>query len=268
VALLRSSGRRVARAAAKIERTAATVERTAAKVKRSAAKAERAAARTAAAAAAAVERATRRPRRRVRLDNDARKAQLLELGQKAFAERTYDEVSIDDIARLAGISKGLLYHYFPTKRDLYVAGLRATAADLLTRTIAAADPKLAPLERIRAGLDAYLDFVTAHARPFSALLRGGIGSDPEVAAVVESTRTTYVERLLHDAEGTPLAAIADSDVPVVRIAVRGWLGFVEAASLEWLARGHVERQVVRDVMVDTLLATVRAVLGPSTSGAW
>ncbi|MBP6848431.1 MAG: helix-turn-helix transcriptional regulator, partial [Kofleriaceae bacterium] len=72
--------------------------------------------------AKAVARVTkRRPGRRIRLDNDARRAQLLELGQKAFAERTYDEVSIDDIARAAGISKGLLYHYFPTKRDLYVA---------------------------------------------------------------------------------------------------------------------------------------------------
>ncbi|MBK9035707.1 MAG: TetR/AcrR family transcriptional regulator [Myxococcales bacterium] len=239
MALVRTPGRRVARAAAKVERVVAKAERAVA----------------------------RRPRRRIRLDNDARRAQLLELGQRAFAERTYDEVSIDDIARAAGISKGLLYHYYPTKRDLYVAGLQATADDLLARTVAAADPKLPPLERIRAGLDAYLDFVVAHARPFAALLRGGIGSDPEVAGVIEGTRTRYVERLLSDTENTPLAAIAASEVPMVRIAVRGWLGFVEAASLEWLIRGQAERVALRDLMVDTLLVTLRGVLAPVT-GSW
>ena len=233
---------------------------------RTARKSARGAARAARAAATGGGR--RKGTRRIRLDNDARKAQLLELGQKAFAERTYDEVSIDDIARAAGISKGLLYHYFPTKRDLYVAGLSATAGQLLERTVAAADPALPPLERIRAGLDAYLDFVVAHARPFSALLRGGIGSDPEVAAVIERTRTTYVERLLSDSEGTPLATIAASDAPLVRIAVRGWIGFVEAASLEWLVRAHVDRVVLRDLLIDTLLATMRTVLGPSLSGGW
>ena len=56
-----------------------------------------------------------------------RRAQLLELARKAFSDRSYDEVSIDDLAREAKISKGLLYHYFPTKRDLYVAGLREIA---------------------------------------------------------------------------------------------------------------------------------------------
>ncbi|MEZ4402990.1 MAG: TetR/AcrR family transcriptional regulator [Kofleriaceae bacterium] len=218
--------------------------------------------------AAAGERAARRPRRRIRLDNDARRAQLLELGVKAFSERTYDEVSIDDIAKAAGISKGLLYHYFPAKRDLYVAGLSATAADLLERTVTAASPALPPLDRIRAGLDAYLDFVVAHARPFSALLRGGIGSDPEVAGVVERTRTTYVDRLLTDADGTPLAALGSGQAPMVRIALRGWIGFVEASSLEWLGSGMPERATLRDLLIDTLLSTLRTVLGPSTTGGW
>ena len=72
-------------------------------------------------------RGAARGKRRIRLDTDERKAQLLALGRQAFAERTYDDVSIDDIAKSAGISKGLLYHYFPTKRDLYIAGLREIA---------------------------------------------------------------------------------------------------------------------------------------------
>src|SRR3954447_20353749 len=79
----------------------------------------------------------RAARPRTRLENDARRAQLLELAQAAFAARSYDEVSIDDVARAAGVSKGLLYHYFPTKRDLYIAGLREAARQLIERTVVA-----------------------------------------------------------------------------------------------------------------------------------
>lgn len=217
--------------------------------------------------AKAVRRVARAPRRRVRLDNDARRAQLLALGLHAFSERPYDEVSIDDIARAAGISKGLLYHYFPTKRDLYLAGLRATAAELVERTTAAAQAHLAPVERIRAALDAYFDHVTAHARPVLALLRGGVGSDPEVAQVIEGVRAQFVERLFARAEGTPLAALVGAEAPLVMVAVRGWIGCVEAASLEWLARRAPARAAVRDLLVDVLLATVRAAL-PGKPVAW
>jgi AcrR family transcriptional regulator len=203
-------------------------------------------------------------RRRVRLDTDERRAQLLALGKDAFAGSTYDEVSIDDIARAAGISKGLLYHYFPTKRDLYVAGLREIAAELVAKTEAVSDD-LAPLERVRAGIDAYLDHVSIKARAYIALMRGGIGSDPEVVAVLDETRGRLIQQLLHGAEDTPLAALLPH--PLFKIAVRGWIGFVEAASLDWLARPQGDRTALRDLLVDVLLATLRAV-GMSESRAW
>src|SRR6476620_6722006 len=132
--------------------------------------------------------AATRPKRRVRLDNDERRAQLLSLAKAAFSDRSYDDVSIDDIAREAKISKGLLYHYFPTKRDLYVAGLREIATELVT-AVTSIPQDLIPIARARAGLDAYLDHITRHSRAYVSLMRGGIGSDPEVAAVVEGVRT-------------------------------------------------------------------------------
>ncbi len=61
---------------------------------------------------------------RARLDVEERRKQLVALGNELFSKRTYDEVSIDELARAAGISKGLLYHYFPTKRDFYIATVR------------------------------------------------------------------------------------------------------------------------------------------------
>src|SRR3954470_7797474 len=127
-------------------------------------------------------RGQRRPR--VRLDNDARRAQLLLLARKAFSDRSYDEVSIDDLAREAKISKGLLYHYFPTKRDLYVAGLSEIANELVDACTDVPD-NLPPIESVRTSIDAYLDHITRHSRAFVSLMRGGIGSDPEVAAVIE-----------------------------------------------------------------------------------
>ena len=75
--------------------------------------------------------ATSPPVVRARLDVDARRRQLLALGTALFGSRPYDEVSIDEVARTAGISKGLLYHYFPTKRDFYVATVREAAAELV-----------------------------------------------------------------------------------------------------------------------------------------
>ena len=160
-----------------------------------------------------VRRALRRPagpkvapkgqrRPRVRLDNDARRAQLLLLAKKSFSDRSYDDVSIDDLAREARISKGLLYHYFPTKRDLYVAGLREIADELVDR-VHAVPVDLPPAERVRAGLDAYLDHISQHARAFVSLMRGGIGSDPEVASVIEGVRRRLSERFLEVAERGP-----------------------------------------------------------------
>lgn len=191
----------------------------------------------------------RRPSPRTRLDVDARRAQLLALGLDAFASRSYDDVPLDDIARAAGISKGLLFHYFPTKRHFYVATIREAARRLSEET--RADHVDDPLERLHAGLDAYLAYVDRHGPAYAALLRGGIGSDPEVAAVVEETRGELLARLMQG-----LAAAEPS--PLLRTSLRAWIGFVEAAALEWIDRRDVERVALRSVMIDVLVAVLRA----------
>jgi AcrR family transcriptional regulator len=188
---------------------------------------------------------------RARLEVDERRAQLVKLGMDLFSRRSYDDVSIDELARAAGISKGLLYHYFPTKRDFYVATVKEGAARLLEQTQRATgsipDPK--PVQLLHAGLDAYLDYVEAHGPAYAALLQGGIGADPEVARIVDRTRQTFCDRLL---EGLPLATPG----PLVRTALRGWVGFSEAASLEWIARRYVDRDALRTLLASVLLAAV------------
>ncbi|HSK05558.1 MAG TPA: TetR/AcrR family transcriptional regulator [Kofleriaceae bacterium] len=199
-------------------------------------------------------RARARPRRRIRLENDPRRAQLLALARRAFSDKSYDEVSIDDLARAAKISKGLLYHYVPTKRDLYVAGLTEIANELVA-AITAVPEEGAPIDRVREGLDAYLGHVMEHSRAFVSLMRGGIGSDPEVALVVEGVRGRLFQRLL---SGSPLAGMVAGD-PKVELAVRGWIGFVEAASIDWCASPRVTRVELRELLAQVLLEVLRVV---------
>src|SRR5437588_12218189 len=59
-----------------------------------------------------------------RLDHDERRAQILACARRLFSERNYDAVSTTDIAREAGVARGLLHHYFGTKRDLYLEVVR------------------------------------------------------------------------------------------------------------------------------------------------
>lgn len=200
----------------------------------------------------------RAPKReaRTRLDVDERRSQLVELGLEHFGERAYDDVSIDAIAEAAGISKGLLYHYFPTKRAYYAATVREAAARLVAST---ETPAGAPsLARLHDGLDAYLTYVRAHAKAYATLLRSGVGVDPEIARIVDETRARFIDRLTEGfADAAPLSP-SPLDTPLVRVALRGWVGFAEAASLGWteaIAAGDPapEQAEVRDLLAKTLM---------------
>lgn len=201
-------------------------------------------------------RSAAKPKRRVRLENDQRRAQLLALARAAFSDRAYDDVSIDDLAREAKISKGLLYHYFPTKRDLYVAGLSEIAGELVT-AVTSIPADLAPIDRARAGLDAYLDHITRHRGAFISLMRGGIGSDPEVAEVIEGVRRRMFDTFLKDSPFAPLVA----GDPKFETAVRGWIGFVEFTTIDWAVNPRLSRVELRDLLT-TILFQVLIVVTP------
>ena len=195
-----------------------------------------------------VKRSTRK-RRLIRLDNDERRRQLLAMGRTAFTEHSYDEVSIDELAKKAKISKGLFYYYFPTKRDLYIAGLKETAQELVNKLTGVKLHDTSPRERAMVGVDAYLEHVASQSQGFVALMRGGIGSDPEVAEVVESVRLRLSSFFL---EGTPLPA----GNLKFEILVRGWIGFVEAVSIDWCANPRLGRDELRELLTRILLSVL------------
>jgi AcrR family transcriptional regulator len=122
---------------------------------------------------------------------------------------------LEEIAELAGISRGLLYHYFPTKRDFYVAVSRAAAAE--SGELTAPDRFLPASERLRAGIDAFVRYAEEHSQGFLTAYRGSLAGDPEVRAIVEEGRQRQAARILEtvasDAEPAPL----------LRLAVHGWI---------------------------------------------
>src|SRR6266508_1775381 len=94
---------------------------------------------------------------RRRLTADDRRKQLVGIGLRMLTTRPIHELSVDTVAAEAGISRGLLFHYFPTKRDFYVEVMRAASRRLLRQTRPSAD--LPPAEQLRAMLTAYISFV-------------------------------------------------------------------------------------------------------------
>jgi AcrR family transcriptional regulator len=193
--------------------------------------------------------------KRARLTLDERRAQLVELGADVFRDRPYDEVSIDDIAAAAGVSKGLLYHYFDGKREFYVAALRHAAEEI--EALTEPDEDLAPEERLRAAIEGYLDYVEQHAAGYASVLRAGSGVDPAVAAVIERVRERMGERVLRELPGD------QGDAPAVRLAVRAWIGFAEAASLAWAERGGIGREGLADLLTAVLGTALARTAAPA-----
>lgn len=183
-----------------------------------------------------------------RLDREARRAQLLARGLALFGGRSYEEVSIDDIARDAGVSKGLLYHYFGSKRAFYTAVVRH-AAERLVEAITP-PPALEGAARGMAGLQAYLDFVEDRADAYIAVVHGGLGADGEIRAILEQTRSRIV--------GFVLEGIGVQERPAFRMAARAWLGAVESASLDWLIHRDLPRAELLQVLLASLFAHVAA----------
>jgi AcrR family transcriptional regulator len=153
-----------------------------------------------------------------------------------LSTRPLDQVAIDEIAAEAGISRGLLFHYFPTKRDFHVAVVQAAADDLFART--APDPDLPIVEQLRAGTAAFLDHVSANRDAYVALVRSSGGGDPELRAVFDATRSRFTDRVLQGL-GVPLPP-----PPRLRLAVRGWVAFSEEVVVDWLVTGDLARDDV------------------------
>ncbi|WP_329116068.1 TetR/AcrR family transcriptional regulator [Streptomyces sp. NBC_01353] len=187
-----------------------------------------------------------------RLSVEERRLQLLAAALTLFAHRAPDEVSLDDVAEAAGVSRPLVYRYFPGgKQQLYEAALRSSA-DQLERCFAE-PPAGPPTERLGRVLDRYLAFVDQHDAGFSALLQGGsVAETSRTTAIVDEVRRAAAEQILvHLGVDEPRARL--------RMMVRTWIAAVEAASLIWLDEDKQPSAAeLRDWLVDHLIALLAA----------
>jgi AcrR family transcriptional regulator len=184
-----------------------------------------------------------------RLDVDERRRRLLELGAELFARHPYDALSMARIAREAGISKALLYHYFPSKQAYFAATLEQAAAELAQATTP--DPELPPVEQLAASLDAYLTWIEEHADAYTKLFPS-IGAVPEVRELVDRVRDETAQRIIDG------IATGGEPGPALRAAVRGWLWFIDGAVLDWLEHRDMDRARLHGLLLGTLLGAVTA----------
>ncbi|MFI5986187.1 TetR/AcrR family transcriptional regulator [Streptomyces sp. NPDC051555] len=197
---------------------------------------------------------------RRRMGVEERRQQLIGVALDLFSNRSPDEVSIDEIAAAAGISRPLVYHYFPGKLSLYEAALRRAADELAARFD---EPPEGPLgSRLLRVMGRYFAFVDEHGPGFSALMRGGpaVGSSRTNAMIDEVRQAAYEQILSHLGVERPPARL--------ELIVRSWVSLAESTALIWLdgrriPRAELELQLVHDFAA---LAAVSAAYDEEMAG--
>ncbi len=168
---------------------------------------------------------------RIRLSPEERRAQLLDLGVRLLATRSLDELSIDVLAEEAGISRGLLYHYFGNKHAFHEAVVRRAVDDLITQT---APPQQGePAERLLASMSSYADYVVANYQGYISLVRGAAGGNETLREIYDEARSVLTDRIFLEDVAGGSHEIPDS--PSSRLLVRGWAAMVEELVLSWAA---------------------------------
>lgn len=201
-------------------------------------------------------------RKRVRLDYDDRRAQILGAARRLFCQRPYSEVSMADLAEAAGVARGLLHHYFGSKRDLYLAVVRQLVS---IPTMPLPEPDPASGDSVwEQNVDTWMALVEANKDMWiMAIGAGGIGRDAELEQILDEARELTAARCLEALGIDPATADDES-----RALVRAYGGMAEEVTQEWLVRGRLTRDQARallrralPLLIDQLLPALRAARG-------
>lgn len=204
--------------------------------------------------------------RRTRLAPQARRDQLIQLGLELLTEQAADssvalaELSVDELATRAGISRGLLFHYFTSKQDYLRAVVTAACEHLIACTQPPAD--LGPTEQLRACLRAYVDYALDRRTQYTALVRGSLGDDPEIGRIVDAARRQITDLLVAD-----LPTLGIPEHPLRTVAVRAWIAFAEETVVRWPQNGPDVDRARLVAFLERGFHAVLACLGEQTGPA-
>jgi len=192
-----------------------------------------------------------RPGRR-RLAPDDRRQALIHSALKLFNTQPYDEVSVDDIAAEAGMSRALVYHYYGGKAGVFVSALQQMGDDVVAAVAKAGTEN--PDNWLTAGLSAYFDHIQANPIGITALIRNGSLISRDDRQVLDGIGDRMLRLMLASLD-------PPADSPVLKSVLRGWISMVETMGRGWLSQGQPTREELETLLPELL----RAVLG---AAAW
>ena len=184
-----------------------------------------------------------------RLTVDERRRQLLRAGAELFASHAFEEISMRQIADAAGVSKPLLYHYFPSKNELFIAAVTEAASEL--QALIQPSGQGTPVKQLTGSLDAYLAWIEDHGETWAKLMQSA-ASLPTARELVEGFRQRTLELAL--AQLTKRR----KPRPALRTAIKGWLGYMDAAILDWTTARDLPREKLRDLLLAAFISTLLA----------
>jgi AcrR family transcriptional regulator len=172
-----------------------------------------------------------------RLTPDDRRQQILATARELLGRHAIDELSVEVVAKEAGVSAGLLFHYFGSQNKFRQAVVQRAAEELLSHL--APDPALSPAEQLRSGIETFVTYVGRHPAVYLAVVRFS-KSGNDLGVLHRTVRATLAQWILTGLEQSGLPAI-----PTVSMTIAGWLAFMEEAVLDWLDK----RQITREELV-------------------
>ncbi|MFF0243128.1 TetR/AcrR family transcriptional regulator [Rhodococcus pyridinivorans] len=186
------------------------------------------------------------PDRRVRLEADDRRERMIEAAQSLFADRSYDSVSTEELARAAGTTRTNLNYHFGNKRNLYLEVLRRFSAlpSNLPRSVTRGDAPVA--DAARALFTRWLNLVEENRATFAALMRAQRSADDEIAALLRGSLASWEDRIL------AVTAMPASEASRARI--RAFQGMISAATSEWLDHDTLSKDDVLELLVRGVVA--------------
>ena len=205
---------------------------------------------------------------RRRLSPDDRRNELLALGAEVFGQRPYDEVRIDEIAELAGVSRALMYHYFPDKRTFFAAVVRDEGDRLFEATNTPPDPGQSLFDQVREGVLAYVRYDEEHPHGAWAAYIGMGSSDPVLRGIEDVDNDRQANRIIGrimEAVGGEMDSKVERDL---RVTIYGWLAFTFEMCRQRLIDPSIDAGYVGDACAHALLDAIGRVPGiPSALSA-